>query len=333
MFNKFPLQKKQRSDSFSGRARRSAFTLVEMLLVIAIIGVLSSLAVAVLQDAQDEARVAATKSRILKIESIMLTVMEDYEVRRLPIRNRVIANYVTNSNTHSATDNDFRLRVKNLSRRLRAMLISAEYPTAEVNSTTGEYQENDSIDPADGESGLLGDSDIAPVDTLGLGLPHIRRWVTDNYGADVRNAIDGITTADIEYWRDVSTWPANQKPVEPGEFLYLILQRLNVDGAPALELLGPSAIGDPDNDSVPDIVDAFDESMQLRIVQVGVTAAPAANSDAGWIDQTDLNWQQSVDIGKGVKIPKGYQIFNPVIPRPVRQLRFQVVSPRLEARE
>jgi prepilin-type N-terminal cleavage/methylation domain-containing protein len=321
---------KIKNRSFRGR---SAFTLVEMMFVIAIIAVLSSLAVAVLQDAQDDARVAATKSRITQIEAIMQTVMEDYEVRRLPIRNNVIAAYVTNSGTHSISDSDFRLRVKNLRRRLLAMLISAEFPTAEVDSMTGEFQVNESIDPSDGESGLLGDIDVAPVDTLGLGLPHIRTWVTNTYGSDVHDAIDGITTADIQYWRDVSTWPASQKPVEPGEFLYLILQRLHVDGSTALELLGPNAVGNPDGDDAPDIVDAFGDSMQLRIVQVAVSAAPLGGSDAGWIDQTNVNWQQSYEIGNGIKVPVGYQIYNPVIPRPVRQLRFQVVSPRLESRE
>lgn len=93
--------------------------------------------------------------------------------------------------------------------------------------------------------------------------------------------------------------------------------------------------------------------MQLRILQVAVedtvqvavgdTALPENDI---WTDVADseLNWQlhDEQPIANGpdglegtsddlfVNVPRGYQFLDPVIPRSLGQIRFQVVSPRLE---
>ena len=54
------------------RKLENGFTIVELLLVIAIIGVLTTLALGVMQGATNDAKVAATQVRIQQVEAIML---------------------------------------------------------------------------------------------------------------------------------------------------------------------------------------------------------------------------------------------------------------------
>ncbi len=68
-----------------GDAGRCGFTLIELLLVIAIVTVLSTMALGVLRQATTDAKISATKARFTQIESMFGIVLEDYEVRRMPV--------------------------------------------------------------------------------------------------------------------------------------------------------------------------------------------------------------------------------------------------------
>ena len=70
---------------------RRAFTLIELLIVIAIIGVLTAMSLTLLAGASNDAKISATQSRMSQITAILQLQMEDYEVRRLPITNRVLS--------------------------------------------------------------------------------------------------------------------------------------------------------------------------------------------------------------------------------------------------
>lgn len=184
---------------------RPGFTLVELLFVIAIIAVLGALATGILGKARADAQVAATRSRITQIEAIMQTVMEDFEVRRIPVR---------------LTGNP--IQVRNNRRQIIAAMMLAEYPSAD-----------------------------ADKDTLG----------------QLNVTIPGLTiseTAEMLHWKSQT---GNEDLDQPGEFLSLILSRIDIDGISALESLGPNVVGDPDGDGLLDIVDAFGDSMALRIFQ------------------------------------------------------------------
>ena len=71
-------------------------------------------------------------------------------------------------------------------------------------------------------------------------------------------------TAEMLYWESLT---GDQVPDQPGEFLHLILSRIDIDGISALESLGPNVVGDPDGDGLLDIVDAFGDSMALVAAQ------------------------------------------------------------------
>ena len=184
---------------------RSGFSLIELLFVIAIIAVLGALSAGILGQARRDAQISATESRITQIEAIMQTVMEDFEVRRMPVR---------------LTGDP--IQVRNNRRQIIAAMMLAEYPSADADKAT------------------LGQLDVT---------------------------IPGLTiseTAEMLHWQSQA---GNQDLDQPGEFLSLILSRIDIDGISALESLGPNVVGDPDGDGLLDIVDAFGDSMALRIFQ------------------------------------------------------------------
>ncbi len=70
---------------------RSAFTLVEMLVVVTIIGILSAMAFGALQMARETAREMATKATIAKLNNVIMRRYESYRTRRVPIRIPTVA--------------------------------------------------------------------------------------------------------------------------------------------------------------------------------------------------------------------------------------------------
>ena len=313
---------------------RSGFTLIEMLFVIAIIAVLASMAAGVLGKAKKDAQIAATRSRITQIEAIMQTVIEEQEVRRLPGN---LAVFVSGFPAREQ-----RLRARNLNRRVAAALLLAEFPVARVDAN-GNFIPNPDL-------GMLAPVS-SPIDPA-LGV-NFRGWA-ENVFTSPSPFVDYLIntqTAEMAFWESVrianDANPNGGDLKEPGEYLFLILSRINIGGISALESLGSnsSIVGDPDGDGNPDIIDAFGDSMQLRIVQVAVADTTLPGNDI-WTDVPDseINWQQHnvLPIAEGpdgqegtpddlfVNVPRGYQFLSPVIPRSLGQIRFQVVSPRLE---
>ena len=105
----------------------------ELLLVITIIAIIASLGVGVMAQAQDDARAAATRSRISLIQEILEIELENYEVRRSPISIvDTIALVRMSGLTDGASGNRDLMHVKNLKRMLMADLIRAEIPDGSI---------------------------------------------------------------------------------------------------------------------------------------------------------------------------------------------------------
>ena len=317
---------------------RSGFTLVELLFVVAILAILGTLAAGILGKAKRDAQIAATRSRITQIEAIMLTVLEDQEVRRIPGN---LAPFVA-----SFDPREQRFRTMQLNRRLRAALLLAEFPAARID-VSGDFVFNP-------EAGLLAPAG-APVDP-DLGDNFLGWAQSHPSSSTLVPFLEQTLTAEMAYWQNlvapstagVGTGTPELRLNLPGEYLYNILSRVDIDGISALETLGPNAVGDSDDDGYPDIVDAFGDSMQLRIVQVAVNDATSRPDDDIWSDtSTEINWQRrdKLILANGadglsgtsddvvVNMPRGYEFLNPVIPRSINKIRFQVVSPSLEETE
>lgn len=73
---------------------RSAFTMVELLVVMVVIGILAGIALGALSAARESARVAKTKTTIAKLDSIVMEKYESYLTRRVPINTTGSTPYV-----------------------------------------------------------------------------------------------------------------------------------------------------------------------------------------------------------------------------------------------
>jgi len=69
------------------RLRHIAFTLIELLMVITIIGILTGISVTVTRQVYHTARVAKTEATIQKLDRVLLDMYADYENRRVPSPN------------------------------------------------------------------------------------------------------------------------------------------------------------------------------------------------------------------------------------------------------
>ena len=62
------------------------FTLAELLIVIAIIGLLSSMALVTLYGVQQDARERSTRATVTRINEVVMARFESYRTRPVPIR-------------------------------------------------------------------------------------------------------------------------------------------------------------------------------------------------------------------------------------------------------
>ena len=218
----------------------SGFTLVELLFVIAIISVLSTLSLGIMLSAQDDAKESATLSRIRQVEAILQIELEEYEVRRLPIRTRDLI----------PGGAGVGVRMRNLRRRIIADIINAELPTLLVN-------QNGTPDPND-DSFVIPELGVFPTNQPSVMQPGdgsiermgFRDWLDDNFPG-LASDLEGVASSRVTAWSSVIAMQdiPNGKIFDlPGEYLYEALRRINLDGDPAIETLGNQAVGDSDGD-------------------------------------------------------------------------------------
>ncbi len=315
------------------------FTLVELLFVIAIIAVLSTMALGVMKSAQDDAKEAATRSRITQIEAILQIELEDYEVRQLPIRLNALAAYVRANPVYTdGGGNPIKVgtQVRNLRRRILADIISAEFPRPLLSG---------------GNFLLNPDLGVFPTTIAGAGNPQgFRDWLDNTAYPNppsglprLSNLLANLSPARVKAWRQIAALSNKENFNLPGEYLYAVLTRIDLDGSPAIESLGNNAIGDFDSDGFLEVVDAWGEPMQLRIWQVDAqevddTGSPSAGTDI-WEDVPGVNFDLRAgateyrdDVGniqKNPGIPSGYTVLDPTVPREVNKIRFEVTATRL----
>ena len=212
----------------------AAFTLVELLLVVAIIAILASLGVGLMSQAQQDAAVAATRSRISLIEKILETELEEYEVRRSPIAIRDLQALIPSTSLTDTTRT--LLHVRQLRRMIIADLIRVQMPDgSQANPDLALFPSPALAEylAAIGISGGIG--------TSSEGFPG-EVVLTDGNPAD----------------------PFDQDANGKSELLYQILLNIDIDGVPAVDQLGSRAVGNTDGDAFPEILDAWGEPLYLQ---------------------------------------------------------------------
>ena len=268
------------------RSWRQAFTLVELLLVVSIIAVIASLGVGVMAQAQNDAAIAATRSRMSLIQNILEIELEDYEVRRSPIPFDNIGALITASTLDNTGGAKTLLHAKNLKRMFIADLIRAEMPDGSVSGPAfGVYPTGTlraylaEIGIPDPHLDLDGDGDLE----FPLPAPFpVTRWIErrDSSGTLVPYAVaidsqigDGIDEA----------------AADKAELLYDILAGIDIDGVPAIEQLGSQAIGDTDGDTFLEVIDAWGEPLYLQWQQELMTLE-GATPTTPFVTVNDNEW-------------------------------------------
>lgn len=209
---------------------RAAFTLVELLLVIAIIGVLASLALAVVAGAQDEARRSATVARLGQIRAMVLNRIEGYEFRRLPVRLKDFG---------VGTGQDGLLYLRRVTNRIIADMINVELP----------------------RKGSQMDQPAFPSKEL-------RGWLNDPNNPNVVGVDVNALILDLESKRSMIVIQLEQimKYLDsPSEGLAFVLSTTDVDGTTGVDALGSKAFIDIDvpPDGLMSVVDAWNEEIKF----------------------------------------------------------------------
>jgi prepilin-type N-terminal cleavage/methylation domain-containing protein len=103
---------------------RRAFTLVELLVVIMILGILTSITTVALWGSMEEARAARTRSQIKKIDELLMVKWESYRTRPVPVKTGGLNPEVAAANRLNALRELMRLELPD---RMSDLLTPAEY--------------------------------------------------------------------------------------------------------------------------------------------------------------------------------------------------------------
>lgn len=280
--------------------RPSGFTLTELLLVITIMAVMATMTLGVMRGATEDAKEAATRSRIRQIEAMLQIELENYEVRRLPVSIATLKGYAGTGSSGQLK------RVRDLKRQMLADIIKAEMPQAFQIRNAGPPETFPYVNNPDLSS--FPTNQTYPLkDEAGPGFGD---WLDTNYSG-LRGALASVRPAGAQHFAKFS---GDAKFDLPGEYLYEILSRIDHDGVSGVESLGTPAIADSDADDYPEVVDAWDQPLELRVLQVDV--------DAGGND-LPVDWTNRDPV---TLMPQGYTYLNPTVPRDIEKIRFQVIS-------
>ena len=257
---------------------RTGFTLVELLLVMAIIAVLASLSLAVVNDAQQDAHANATRSRISTAHVILRQKLDSYSRRRPPFdlggagltrrqqreyRRRLIADII---------NVEMPRRFQNVAFLTGAPLTSsreATYPSLDFLNRVRSHDDvgNGGLSPVQMQT--IVDS-LAAVNATALSsrfaiLNDDPVSSSNNYPENGDSFIVQKGENGAEDVNEVVYRIGDSNPVMPSlaartsvsEYLYTILETSNFNGVSAIESLGERAFGDTDGDGFMELIDSW----------------------------------------------------------------------------
>lgn len=212
------------------RIASAGFTLVELLIVIAIIALLASAIMFSMYGMLEEAKADRTRSQIAKINDIIATRWESYRTRMVPLK--------IPQGLDPATAG--RLRLAALRELMRMELPDRMSDVTDTPSLLYAAPGNTNV--------YAGPANAA----IAMAPPAV--WRNYRRRAGFSNALPAVNTWPQSVATGASTWsPENQQ----AECLYMILASTHEGDDSGLDFFSPSEIGDTDNDGMPEILDGW----------------------------------------------------------------------------
>ena len=240
----------------------SGFTLVELLLVISILAVLASLSLVVIAGAQTDARRSATQSRISLVQSMLQQRVDDFQVRRIPLK-------LFEFESFDPATNQFETIIRSDARELRNRIL-LEYIKTEMPRSVLDVARDINNDRSFPSQGTRVENSPSLFEFFENAIDSEQLiHEEDNSPTDPRNILTELAVRfpsfASRFLRANGNYPDDIGPSDPllaeittsSEYLYLILQMTDYQGTPAIEFLGGQAFGDTDSDGYQEIVDAF----------------------------------------------------------------------------
>lgn len=258
---------------------RPSFTLVELLVAIAIMGVLVGMVLFSLAGAQADAKISLTRKTVEKLNSVILEQWEEFRYRAVRIdvdKERLRPRRSLGGRPELSAREGARLRTRVLRDTMRMELpdrwTDLTYPPATYSatvatspSTFGVYSVTDRVVP--GKYNML---------RRAMNLPAIP-------GGSYSGLINPI--------------PSNVSPNvnHIAELLYQIVATSQYQGGSALEAFRPTEIGDTDNDGLPEFIDAWGTPIRWIRWPAGYQSPlnNIATPDAMDPLQTDPRWNDT----------------------------------------
>lgn len=234
--------------------RRIGFTLVELMAVIAIIGILSSVLIGALYQADKTSKLSGTRSLIQKMSNMMTARWDAYRTIRLPIQSDG-ATLATQGTAAQRNNTGMGDRERMALRRLLALreLVRMEMPDR--------YEDlADSTDPVDGNDCFI----PAVLLTAGKGSKPVRPYLWRAYRRKIeaaRQAYNRTHSTQLSFGDYMTR--CHNSGFESAEMLYLILTTGIDDSSVATEHFSPGDSGDYDQDGMREFHDAWGRPIEF----------------------------------------------------------------------
>ncbi|HUY36987.1 MAG TPA: prepilin-type N-terminal cleavage/methylation domain-containing protein [Pirellulales bacterium] len=244
-------------------APRRAFTLIELLIAILIIGILSSISLAALMRARQAANVANTKTTISKLHSQIQMKWDSYRTRTIPIDPKALLTTL-NFPTHPYQANNAWAFIQTLRAQrsmpndpLGVMPGNAQFPTLPQVAAVRLL----AVRELQRWEMPCGWGDLVQVDSNGtpVGTP-------GNYYLLKPYVLASVPSLAYEYFRKLTSAApivsgtltnAQIQQFDAAECLYLVVTCGTEDVAFGGELALPKSVGDADGDGLPEFHDAW----------------------------------------------------------------------------
>jgi len=257
-----------------GGNTRSAFTLVELLVAVAIIAIISSFALGAMYMAQEQAREAKTRSLLARINNQILSRYESLKTRRLPID--VTSGLDTSDSMYAR-----KVAIRQLlaRRRLQRMELPDKWADVAwdvpiyVSSTSPPYTSAyvfptipTPTNPRQTVAGSVWASWPVQTEQV-LSVWHPATIPNPNTGADVVQDRTAMSNAYLNRYIQIRGQnPPYDRPTarfQGAECLYMILTTVTTDESVGSEQFHASEIGDVDNDGAPEFIDGWGNPIEF----------------------------------------------------------------------